>query len=212
LFGGKASADATSPSRTAEWCLTPALSKVFEDLAARGALQRVLHDQFTLERIDVRQNQIELEIKDEARQPYAITLTLLEVNNAKPDGRGRHFLFYLGTPAARPNPQARTALLAAAAVVDEAILENVLQLCAGADQAAQVEPQRETGFEPATRQGPQGQPPVEYGYPLGMALASAAAQVMVLVTATVFGLRTLRWPNAPVDTNSPQDSGGHPTR
>jgi hypothetical protein len=154
-------------------CITPAVDRVFNDLVAARAFQPVLGDGFTLERVEAHVDQIELEIQDGTHRQYGITLALTS-KSGKPDGQGRQFLFYLVASPSSPNLQAKTALLALASLLDEAIPETALVRCSGEAHEAR------------------GAPFAERRYPRALALASALAEVMVLLTAVIFGLRAVR--------------------
>jgi hypothetical protein len=152
-------------------CVTPAANRVFEGLKAAGAFQRVVHDEFTLARVGAYPERIELEIQDAAHHPYAITLALRASKSGKPDGQGKHFLFYLEASASPPSAHATSTLLAAASLVDEAFPEAALERCAGGNA-----------------------PHHDRRYPRALILASAMVELLILIAAIVFGLRAIRSP------------------
>lgn len=196
VLSQRTSADVEPAAPAPAWCLPPALSKVFEDLVAAGALRQAFGDRFVLEGIDVRRDEIEVSIKDASAVRYAVTLALEEGDrHRRPDDRGRHFLFYLAASATPPSAPAKAALLAAASIVDNAIPENALQRCGGDQSAAPTAP------------------PLHQGYPLALALASAAAQIAIIVAAVVFGLGAIRSRAAPIDVGDdstrPDGTGAH---
>lgn len=150
-------------------CLTPEAGRTLTDLVAAGGLQPVLRSDFTLVRGDIRVDQIELEIRDQAQHSYGIALALAGSRGGAPDGQGRNFLFYLTPSPEPPNERARTALLAVAAVFDEAIPDTAIQSCSGKDT-----------------------PSGERRYPRTLSLAGAVVDVLIVLTATVFGLCVVR--------------------
>lgn len=164
-------------------CITPTVDRVFNDLAAARAFQPVLGDDFTLERVDAHDDYIELEIQDGAQRRYGITLALTS-KSGKPDGQGRQFLFYLVASPSPPNLQAKTVLLALASLLDEAVPGTALVGCSGEQHEAR------------------GAPFGERRYPRALALASAMAEVMVLLAAIVFGLRAVRPRGGLTDSDS----------
>jgi hypothetical protein len=105
--------------------LTPAVAQVLQDTAA-DALKPVTQRGFSVSRVDIHHDEIELEIQDRDDRLYAITLALPDSRGvpraAAPDGRGEKFLFYLTRTDATPNPEASTALLAAASNIDRAVM------------------------------------------------------------------------------------------
>jgi hypothetical protein len=106
--------------------LTPAIGSVLQQVSS-DALQPVLRGGFTVTRVDVFGDTIELEIRDQARAKYGVTLALSSsARDTPPDGRGRNFLFYVVPSDGPANPAATTALLAAAARFDEAIPDTAL--------------------------------------------------------------------------------------
>jgi hypothetical protein len=122
-----ANANSGSHSESAMKHLSPAVGQALQD-AATDALQPVLRSGFTVTRVDVRDDEIELEIQDQRSSPYGITLALRgSKRSAAPDGQGRNFLFYFTPSPAPANPDAATALLAAAARFDQAIPDTALQ-------------------------------------------------------------------------------------
>jgi hypothetical protein len=167
-------------------CLTPAVGPILEDLVATGALQPVLQDRFTLERVDIRADQLELEIEDPIHHSYGITLALPEAKDGKPDGEGRSFRFYLLASPAPPNRDATTTLLAVATLFDRAIPDTALVRCFASDAAP----------------NPRAGPTADRRYPRALALASASVEILVLLAAILFGLRAMRSRDRPVDTDS----------
>jgi hypothetical protein len=149
-------------------CLTPAAEQAMSGVVASGALHSVLGSDLSLVNGVVRASQIEVEIADRAQRSYRITLALPGVQEGKPDGEGRQFLFYLAATNP-PHPRASRALLEIAASFDKAIPETALIRCSGTTE-------------------PQGDP----RYPLGLALGSALAELAIIVTAMVYGLRAVR--------------------
>jgi hypothetical protein len=106
--------------------LTPAVGTMIRN-AAPGALEPVLHGGFSVTRVDIFGDTIEVAIRDADRE-YTVTLALADAKRpAPPDGRGRNFLFYLAPTENRSNPAASSALLAAAARFDQAIPDAALQ-------------------------------------------------------------------------------------
>jgi hypothetical protein len=150
-------------------CLTPAAGAALTRVVAAGGLQPVLQDEFTIVRGDVGGQQIELEIEDRIHHSYGVTLALPGTKSGRPDGEGQRFLFYL-TPTTAPNPRATTALLAAAALFDGAIPDTALAQCSGGG----------------------GETHADRRYPRALALASALADVVIVLAATLFGLRAIR--------------------
>jgi hypothetical protein len=108
--------------------LTPAVAQVLQDTAA-DALEPVTQHGFSVSRVDIHHDEIELEIQDRDDRLYAITLALPDSRGAPraaaPDGRGQKFLFYLTHTDTAPNPEAATALLAAASNMDRAIVAAI---------------------------------------------------------------------------------------
>ena len=153
-------------------CLTPAAGRVLEELVAAGALRPVLGNELTLERVDLTADQIELGIQDRNGHSYLITLALRNSMGSTPDGKGTHFLFYLAASPDPPNLQAKTALLAAAALFDQAVPATLLERCSG-DGERRGEDRR---------------------FPRALILASAIFEVAALVGAILFGVRVLRRP------------------
>jgi hypothetical protein len=150
-------------------CLTPDAGRTLTELVAAGRLQPVLPSDFTLVRGDIRADQIELEIRDQAQHSYGIALALAGSRGGTPDGQGRNFLFYLTPSPESPNERAAQALLAVAALFDEAIPDAAMQSCSGKD-------------------APRG----ERRYPRTLSLAGAVVDVLIVLAATVFGLRVVR--------------------
>jgi len=117
-------ADATLRGRSTGRHLTPAVSRVLQDVAGRS-LPPLLRGAFTVFRLDVGGDAIELAIQDRNANAYAITLALSEVARSDPpDGRGRTFLFYLSAPQGPANAAATEALLAAASLFDQAVTDD----------------------------------------------------------------------------------------
>jgi hypothetical protein len=107
--------------------LTLAIGRIVHD-AAPQALQPILQSGFTVTRVDVRRDTIELAIRDADQGEYGITLALPDSKrDGPPDGRGRHFLFYLAPAENGSNPSASNLLLGAAAQFDEAIPDAALR-------------------------------------------------------------------------------------
>jgi hypothetical protein len=167
-------------------CLTPAVSGALADLVATGALQPALRGDFTLEEMAVSADHIEVEIRDQARRSYGITLAFPGSRGGRPDGEGRHFSFYLAASPPSPNPRASTVLLTAAALFDQAIPEAALR-CAGADEVHRDEDRR---------------------YPRALALASGIAQVSVVLAAILFGLRVVRSHDGGAGAGAPRPGVG----
>ena len=110
--------------------LSPAVGQVLQN-AAQDALLPVVQRGFTVTRVDVHDDTIELAIEDQRATPYGITLALPEAAHAaRPDGQGRNFRFYLSPSQGPPNPDATAALLASAALFDQAIPDAALQSAA----------------------------------------------------------------------------------
>ncbi len=105
--------------------LTPAVAQVLQETAA-DSLKPVTQHGFSVSRVDIHHDEIELEIQDRDDRLYAITLALPDSRGmpqaAAPDGRGQKFLFFLTRTDAAPNPEASTALLAAASNIDRAVM------------------------------------------------------------------------------------------
>jgi hypothetical protein len=160
-------------------------------LVEGGGLQSALGKEFRLTRGDIGGNRIELEIQDQAQRPYGLVLALPESRSAPPDGAGLRFAYYLD-PAAASNPSAKTALLAAGAIIDRAVPDTALQPCSQqlARSGAEVEGAPDAA-PPAAAGAPSAdnpQPPPHRRYPLALALGSAIAQIAVLLVAILYGV------------------------
>jgi hypothetical protein len=149
-------------------CLTPEAARAMSDAVARGELEPVLGNEWTLERADLRGSAIDLEIRDPAGRAHTVTMALPGGASGSPDGQGRLFRFHLGESSS-PDPRADRALLGLAALFDRVIPETALERCAGGDE----------------RRG-------EGRYPLALVLASAFLQLLVIAAAILFGLRAVR--------------------
>jgi hypothetical protein len=172
----------SSPAASASRCLTPAAETALRDTISQPAFQRVLENGLRLEGVHLLKDQIELEVHDRTDQSYRIALVLPESKRGEPDAAGGRFLFYLA-PAASPVPsQTKAALLAAAAIVDQAIPDAALVRCG---QSPPDEPSTSPPQNPV-------QPPAEQRYPLALALLSAGVQVIVILGAILFGVRAVR--------------------
>jgi hypothetical protein len=108
--------------------LTPGVGQIVHEAAAE-VLPQMLPNGFTVRRVDVRGDTIELTIRDIHQEQYGITLALPGSKQPaeQPDGRGRNFLFYVAPADKRSNPAATDVLLAAAARLDEAIPDAALR-------------------------------------------------------------------------------------
>ena len=176
-------------AESARRCLTPSAERVLRETLTQPAFRRVLENALTLERVHMHDDQIELEARDFTDHSYGITLVLPESRRGEPDATGGRFLFYFA-PAAPPlPPQTRAALLAAAAIVDQAIPDAALVQCSqGPEEVAGNEPGVSSTPHPQNR----GQVPSEPRYPLALALSSAAVQILVVLAAVSFGLRAVQ--------------------
>jgi hypothetical protein len=105
--------------------LGPAVGSLLQ-AAADHALQPVVQNGLTVTRVDIHDDAIEVGVHDAHDAAYAVTLALPSAKHgARPDGRGRNFVFYL-SPSSGISRDAATALLASAALFDEAIPESAL--------------------------------------------------------------------------------------
>jgi hypothetical protein len=164
-------------------CLTPDVGSAMSNVVATGALQPVLGEDFTLVRGDIRDNQIELEIEDRAHQSYAVTLALQGARTEPADGHGRNFQFYLAPSTSPPNPRATAVLLGVAAQFDQGIPDTALAPCGGGDED----------------RGVGGRAMGDGRYPRVLFLASAVAEVLIVVAAILFALRTIPTLNGTTD-------------
>jgi hypothetical protein len=116
---------------------------------------------------------LELTVADDAPQRHTIALVLPEEASGQPDGQGQRFGFYFA-PGSHPlDPDTRRALLAAAALLDQAIPDAALVDCSG----------------PARREGEHAPPTAGPGYPRTRAFTSASIQLAIVFVALLWG----RW-------------------
>jgi hypothetical protein len=158
-------------------CLSPDVGRVMQDLVDARKIQALLSSDLTLVKGKVGANQIELEVQDSAQHAYGIALAISGSRSGSPDGQGRNFLFYVDAPAGPPDPRVTQALLAVAALLDDAIPDTALVRCSGADEGGRADGRSE--------------PHADRRYPRALALASALVQVLVIAAAIVFGLRAI---------------------
>jgi hypothetical protein len=185
-------------SAAAATCLTPEVGRVLSDLVAAGALQRALGDDLRLTGGNVGGNQIQLDIEDRAQRAYALVLAIPASRNGLPDGAGRRFAYYLDASPQPPQPAARAALLAAAAIVDAAVPDTALQPCSQpeTDAAPKAPPAADSAVEPGMTSTSPNPPPSAHRVPRAFALAGAVAQLAALAAAIFFGVRVVGSPPA----------------
>ncbi len=159
-------------AKSAARCLAPAAGHALEEAVAAGALQPALGGDFTFAGASLETERITLAIEDHAHHSYKVALVLPESRRGEPDGKGRRFLFYLEPPEpAPPNPEAMTALRAAAAIFDQAIRETAIVDCAGATASTPALPAAHERIR--RHEGP-------ITIPRSVALAVAMLQVAIL--------------------------------
>lgn len=156
-------------------CLTPEAGLALQRVVATGALHGVLGPKLKLQKLNVTGQHVELAVSDERQREHGITLALPNATSGPADGQGRQFSYHL-TPTADHPSEVANALLAAAALFDQAIPQTAIVSCAG-DPLPPVE-------QKAAIQ--------EAGSSRGVAFVSALAQIAVLVVATVVGLYVVR--------------------
>jgi len=152
-------------------CLTADVSRVFDELTAKDAFRDLLGTQFTLAGGGVYPDHIDLQIRDAGQHSSRIRLAVPESARGTPDGKGRHFLFYLETAPVAPTAQAASVLLAVATLLDTSLPDTVVARCGGGDPAVS-----------------------EHRYPLALALVSAVAEATIVLLAILFGVRAIRAP------------------
>jgi hypothetical protein len=127
LNGLRARMDGPTGRAPEEPHLTPEVGRMVQS-AAGNALQPLLDRGFTVTRLDINGDAIELEVEDADKHAHEVTLALRgSKRSAKPDGTGRQFVFYLSDPRGGADPAAHEALLATAARLDAAVPESALK-------------------------------------------------------------------------------------
>jgi hypothetical protein len=191
LLGGAPLAGGDVPAR----CLTPEVGRVLGDLVAAGGLQRALGTEFVVASGQIGGDRIELRIQDRDQVTYALALALPESTHDHPDGIGRRFAFYVDTSSNPMGPSVKAALLAVAAIVDQAIPDTAFQQCSqpGAGRANEFGSEHEPAVQPPARSdtGPAVPDHGPHRYPRVLALAGAMGEIVILTVAIVFGTRAL---------------------
>lgn len=156
-------------------CLTPAAEPALKELFASPVFGEALGPERHLEGVNLRGDEIDLQIADSQRQ-HRMTLALNERSDRAADGRGTRFVYYLALDSASGNPDSTRSLLSVATLVDRAIPTSAFAEC-------------KTSSGTERRSAPYGE-----GYPRALALFSAAIQILALIAAVAFGARAIRHP------------------
>lgn len=159
-------------------CLTPAAEPALKQLIASSAFRETLGSDRTLKDVRLSGAEIEMVVDDTDGTRYQIRLAAPGASSRAPAGIGRRFVFYLTSSSDQPDADAARALLSAAALADQAIPDSAFAAC---------NTPRDT---PMPEQVPQ--PIFREEYPRALALVSAIVQLLILLTAVVFGRRAIR--------------------
>lgn len=157
-------------------CLTPEAGAALRTVAESGALAGALGPRLRLAKLNIAGATVEIVVSDAAQREHGISLALPEADRGTPDGQGRQLWYYLAAPRGDRSPDATRALLAAAALVDQALPPSAIVLCGGDPRPA---PALETA-------------PIESGSSRAHALVSAALQIAIVITAVWVGLSVTR--------------------
>lgn len=154
-------------------CLTPEVGRVLHQLQEQGVFREILPAGFAIDSVGV-SDRVVITLRNSAGELDAIELRLPESGGWNPAGQGPHFRYFWVAPGPASGESSAT-LLALARRIDQAIPQSAMPQCSR-EPVADSSPRDSSGSGREAR------------YPLSLALASATAQVIVVLLTIGFAL------------------------